>query len=58
MILSLAANETKFPKAAKKNEVDAGVDELNETLHNLTSLLLMNTTLHRNAASSTEYEVL
>jgi hypothetical protein len=47
MILSLAANETKVSKTAGQEEGSAGVDELNETLHNLTSPLLMNTTLHR-----------
>jgi hypothetical protein len=34
----------------RKKEVNAGVDELHETLHNLASLLLMNTTLHHNTA--------
>jgi hypothetical protein len=35
-----------------------GVDELRETLHNLTSLLLTNKTIRRTQQGSTEYEVL
>jgi hypothetical protein len=57
MILSLAANETQKSNTAQvaagcagRRGGKKGVDELSELLHNLTSLLLMNTTLHRSAA--------
>jgi hypothetical protein len=40
------------PQVLQKNE---GVDEASETLHNLSSLLLTNTTIRRTQQGSTEH---
>jgi hypothetical protein len=44
-----------MPGALKKNR---GVDELSETLHNLTSLLLTNKTIRRTQQGSAEHSSL
>jgi hypothetical protein len=51
-----AASSSKTTSGGE-SEVKKEFDEHRETLHNLISLLLTNTTI-RSAASSTEYEVL
>jgi hypothetical protein len=59
MIRSLAENDCRQAVKAdrslsvKKKEVD----ELNETLHNLSSLLLTNTTIRRTQQGSTEQDL-
>jgi hypothetical protein len=51
---SAAHDIEQIERVAEKEEVD----ELSETLHNLTSLLLTNTTIRGAQQGSTEYEVL
>jgi hypothetical protein len=52
VIVSLLRRQRSF--TAAKAEENEGVDELSETLHNLSSLLLTNKTIRRIQQGSTE----
>jgi hypothetical protein len=64
IIRSLVENDCRFKHlrqfhrvVSERYDTKKEVDELSETLHNLSSLLLTNTTIRRTQQGSTEYDL-